>query len=393
MPTIEVFEHQKLKVGAQFPTREGGTFELTSQHIDALNQYNSRQRITYFDSGYRSLRTRHYVGFVQVGKLSIEILPKADRDYATRTETAAWRALLIDMLNVAGLTLKAHDDAAQAIQRGTLLELIARSFLTALERLLHEGLAKGYRTHESNGSVFRGRLLIADNIRENAARPDRFYVRYQQFDHDTPLNRILALALDVLLELPLSATLVNKARALRAWLPPLTPSYTADFDRVKPSRNTERYRAALIFAELILKQQSPALRGGSTQVFALLFDLNQLWEAYIATLLRSVAPPELRVATQHVCKFWGGHVVRTVRPDLVIWRGDTVQWIGDTKWRVPDHTGPKDNELKQMFVYNELLKAKRSLLIYPAGKRGRKDPVESSFFVRDHSCGVATLDI
>ncbi|MCA9628850.1 MAG: hypothetical protein KC766_14325, partial [Myxococcales bacterium] len=358
-----------------------------------LHRYVSKRRLPYFELGYRSVRTRHYVGFVQVGSLSIEILPKADRDYATRSETARWRELLIDMLNVAGLTLKSHDDAAQAIQRGTLLELIARSYLTALSRLLHEGLAKGYRTHESNGSVFRGRLLIADNIRENAARPDRFYVRYQQFDHDTPLNRILALALDVLLELPLSATLVNKARGLRAWLPPLTPSYSADFERVNLTRNTERYRAALVFAELILKQRSPALRGGGSEVFALLFDMNQLWEAYIATLLRRVAPPDVRVETQHVCKFWRGHVTRTVRPDLVIWRGDAVQWIGDTKWRVPDHTGPKDNELKQMFVYNELLKAARSLLIYPSARERRQAPIVSLFFVREHSCGVATLDV
>jgi McrBC 5-methylcytosine restriction system component len=95
------------------------------------------------------------------------------------------------MLRVAlELRLQPLTSAAQKLTRSRLLDLIAQAFLAELAPLLREGLAKGYRTTQSNGAVFRGRLKIAEHLRDNFARADRFFVEYQTFDHDIELQQM-----------------------------------------------------------------------------------------------------------------------------------------------------------------------------------------------------------
>lgn len=78
------------------------------------------------------------------------------------------------MLEVAsGVRLEQASEAAQTTVRSNLIELVVRRFTAGIERLLHEGLARGYRHEEANATTFRGRLLVAEDARRNSVRPDR----------------------------------------------------------------------------------------------------------------------------------------------------------------------------------------------------------------------------
>ena len=130
------------------------------------------------------------------------------------------------------------------------------------------------------------------------------------------------------------------------------------FDRLQLGRSTARYQNALLLARMILEQLSPNLRSGQAPVFALLFDMNQLWERYVFATLRSSAGPEWHVSRQDRLTFWKPTDcnARIVRPDIVIREAKTkkVRLIADTKWKVVTNGHPSDDDLKQMFVYNEL---------------------------------------
>lgn len=245
-----------------------------------------------------------------------------------------------------------------------------------MERLLHEGLAKGYRDEQANSPAFRGRLLVAENIRANLVRADRFFVRFATWDRDIPPNRVLATTLATVVALPVSSGVRARAGICATRFPELpalrvTPGL---FDRMPLGRSTARYRDALIFARMILEQQVPELRTGRTPVFALLFDMNTLWERYIAALFRRARIPGLDVSTQESLRFWKpfGSALRTARPDIVVRRGDDVALVADTKWKILDDAAPSDSDLQQMFVYNELLAAPRALLIYPTSGGTRR---------------------
>jgi 5-methylcytosine-specific restriction enzyme subunit McrC len=139
--TLEVFEHQRLRVSDE-------TAGLRQSEFDALVRFNDAHRSQYFEVGHKQLKARSFVGYIEVGELSIEILPKADR--GASLPTAVWRDGLLEMLRVAlGLQLKPMASAAQKLTRSRLLDLVAQAYLAALAPMLHEGLAKGYRTTQS----------------------------------------------------------------------------------------------------------------------------------------------------------------------------------------------------------------------------------------------------
>jgi 5-methylcytosine-specific restriction enzyme subunit McrC len=294
------------------------------------------------------------------------------------------------MLRVAlGLRLDKLPSTSQQVTRCNLPDLMAQAYLAEVRPLLHSGLAKGYRTTQTNGHVYRGRLKVRENVRENLTRADRFFTEYQLFDHDILINRLLAAALEVLSWSPLSPGVAAEVDATLAALPEFegTSAISASFARVRLTRATQRYAPALRYAELILTQQGPQLRAGRDHVFALLFDMNILWERYVAVLLRRVAPPGLTVHTQERHPFWlpERRPVRRVRPDIVVRTADSdVRLVIDTKWKVPTNGLPSDDDLKQMFVYNELLGGARAALLYP--RTSISVEASGSYAARAHAC-------
>jgi 5-methylcytosine-specific restriction enzyme subunit McrC len=146
---------------------------------------------------------------------------------------------------------------------------------------------------------------------------------------------------------------------------------------------------------MILEQRAPELRAGAAPVLSVLFDMNVLWERYVASLFRRVAGRRFEVSTQEAIPLWQepGAPRRFVRPDIVVRApgGKAVLLIADTKWKVAPDGAPSDDDLKQMFVYNELLHAPRAVLLYPitGPSTGRAGLYEG----RSHRCETLHLGV
>jgi 5-methylcytosine-specific restriction enzyme subunit McrC len=226
----------------------------------------------------------------------------------------------------------------------------------------------------------------------------RFYVRYQTYDRDIAVNRILCAALDALSSLSLSSGAIARAAACRAAFPDLGPARLGSdtFERIVLGRSTARYRDALVLARMILERDAPELRAGRVPVFAMLFDMNMLWERYVAALFRRAGVSELVVSTQESQRFWkpAGRPSRAVRPDIVARLTATGRavLVVDTKWKVPPSGSPSDDDLRQMFVYNEILETPRALLVYPSVS---PTAVEQAgvYEKRGHACSTVHLGL
>jgi 5-methylcytosine-specific restriction enzyme subunit McrC len=388
--TLSVYEHGSLHVAPG---------QLTQAQLDALARFNDAHCQRYFRLGHRRIIATSFVGYVQVGKLGIEILPKLDRGAPEGSKAAPWQSFLLEMLRVAlGLQLHSPTSAARALGRPTLLDLVALRFVTEVERLLHQGLAKGYRENESNGSVFRGRLLVGAHARANCARADRFYVRYSTFDRDVRINRILAAALGILTHQTLSPAVRVRVGAAATVFPEVSSgAVTAeDCDRVCLTRSTLRYREAMTLARMILQHRAPELRGGLHEVFAVLFDMNVLWETYVGWLLRRAAPAGCDVLLQESRPFWQPRPgsARKVRPDMVLRDRSASRFVlvADAKWKALEGGIPDDDHLKQMFVYNHLFQANQGVLIHPTASEGQRR-LSGTYLDRDHRCGTAEIGL
>ncbi|MCR9160847.1 MAG: McrC family protein [Nannocystaceae bacterium] len=380
--TIRVFEHGVLRCGR----------ELNDRQFHALLAFNDAEGGDYFRAGHRKIRFRHYVGFLQVGGLAIEVLPKADKDAGGE---APWRDALIDMLRIVGsLRLNRSTEAQLRTRDASLLELYVLHFVGLTDRILREGLAKGYRRVQRNRPVFRGRLLLDQQLRKNAARPHFSFTEQAVFDQNTLPNSTLRAALEVVRHIPLSSTTRAEVdRVLLAFPDHVQPCVDLPaLARLRLGRNTVRYAEALTLAALILRHHRPDLAHGRTEVFSLMLDMNALWERYVLALLRRIAPEHVTVRGQDSRPFWKavGSSARSIRPDAVLYDGQTPRLVVDTKWKRPPNDRPASGDLQQMFAYNELFGCPDSTLLYPGDPtRGHR----GGFIEKEHGCRVAFVDL
>jgi 5-methylcytosine-specific restriction enzyme subunit McrC len=395
---IQVFEHQVLRIGEQ---------GFTDAHFDALVLFNQRHADEFFVVRHNSLKFTSYVGVLQVGGLTIEVLPKADR--AEIGGKQKWHGALIDMLRACGhLRLAAESSADLRLRRASLFDLYMEVFLADVEGLLHQGLVKKYRQIAGNVTALKGRLVFSRDIAENLVHRERFFTAHQHYDRNNPFNRILRRAVRIVAATTRVDALRRRAGTLLTWMEGIDDTAVTEqtFQRLAFDRNTERYRPAVSLARLIILNYQPDVRQGGHDVLAILFDMNELFETYVLRQLKRTAgmsEGRVEVEGQRKRPFWAraGATPRHIRPDILVTLrspdGTRETVVLDTKWKLPTAAHPDDADLKQMYAYNRQFGATRSFLIYPHVS-GRCD-VRGQFAApthepgASHSCGMWFVDL
>lgn len=396
---IQVFEHTVLPVGVKFtPTR-----------FDRLVQYNERHGNRFFDVGHNRIHFRNYVGVIQVGNLTIEILPKADKTPESETQKKKWQRALVEMLKQSGfIRLTSLSDARLRLRSSSLLDIYFESFLAAVEDLVHHGLVRKYRQTCGNLTALKGRLLFQQHISRNLVHRERFFTEHSFYDRNNPFNQILRVALDVLCRVCTNQHLAAIARSLSISFEDVAEIAVNErtFERLPHTRNTERYRRALQLARLIILNYNPDVQSGRDDVLAILFDMNVLFERFVYTQLKRAEakqpPHTIAFKAQASRHFWMADRMRkSIRPDIVaqIGAGPVHERIVlDTKWKIPADGRPADSDLHQMHTYNVQFGARRSLLLYPrvcakGDVRGTFAMAEPPLHAFDHACGMLFIEL
>jgi len=354
---IQRYERELVEVG-----QDG----FTAEHLEALAIWNQRNQNRFFEIEHQRLRCKQFVGVVQVGRLVIEILPKADRD---DEDLARWHNALLTMLQkVHGLRLYPADKANLSLRRTNLMDLFLDQFVKELHALVHAGLVKKYHPKRSNQAALKGRLDFPRHLRMNLVHRERFAVIHQAYDTDHVLHSVFKEALWIVEHTCTNADIVGRAQDVNwAFENVIGRAIVAStFDHIRLDRKTAPYAEALQLAELIILNYNPDLRSGREPVLSILFDMEILWEKFIHRLLARRCPDGWRLIGQDSERFWEH---RTVKPDLVFTQGGQVRLIADTKWKVPDDDEPSIADLRQMFAYNMRFVSRRSMLLYPGKSR------------------------
>ena len=168
---IQCFEHERWPV----PEEHMG-------HFESLVSFNDRNGNRFFDVGNRCIKFRHYVGVIQVGNLTLEILPKLDRESGDKTKM---RDHLISMLHRTGiLPLEDVGPASLHTIHGSLFDLYLELFLRRVWQIVHAGIPKRYSLVQGNERFLRGHLLMNRHIMRNMFDKSRFFEEYQHFSKD-----------------------------------------------------------------------------------------------------------------------------------------------------------------------------------------------------------------
>ncbi|MEP6728581.1 MAG: restriction endonuclease [Bacteroidota bacterium] len=386
---IRVSEFEKLYYDDTKPFKQ--------KHWEVLCRYQEEQnkkregRIEYYRILNKGIQFTNFVGVIQAGKLTVEILPKTDRHQTTAANITAeelaiadkassnskkdWHAVLLQMLRECRLLkINQVNYASLRLKSNSILDSYIELFLSETEKLLHEGLVKKYRKTEGNSLAMKGQLLFAKNINSNLVHKERFYVRYTEYNRINVFNQLLYKTLCIIPSISSNPWLADRVNRLLLDFPEMPDCKVSatTFEKLVFDRKTERYKEALLISKMLLLNFRPDITGGTENVIAILFDMNKLWEEFVyRRLKKEEINYGITVQRQQSANFWQPALfgrVKTIRPDIVIKTGSEIIII-DTKWKIVEDLKPSDEDLKQMFVYNLFWTCERSILLYPSSKR------------------------
>ncbi|MFN8296357.1 MAG: hypothetical protein U0T69_09195 [Chitinophagales bacterium] len=354
---IQVFEHQKLRYDDNSSFRK--------HHFDAIVQFNEKNQNKYFTPIHKGVLFNSYVGVIQVGVLTIEILPKADKN--DDSDKNLWQKVLLNMLKVCKY-IKVDNVSETNLKKryNSILEVYFEMYLNELEFLIKNGLIKKYRRVQGNQLALRGKLLFRQNIQKNLVHKEKFYCEHQVYDTEHLIHQILLRGLMVLDNL-LNNHLRDKLNRILFEFEDIQEITinAKHFENIALNRKSIPYKDAIDIAKMLILNYSPSINSGQDNMLTLLFDMNKLWEEFIYRILQRNKPEGFFISYQNSKKFWEN---KTIRPDIVIEYKDGEifkRFIIDTKWKIVDSNNPSDDDLKQMFAYNLYWKSEKSILLYP----------------------------
>ena len=311
--------------------------------------------------GGKFIQARNYVGVLQTKSgLTIEILPKiADKNDAERS-----KAVFIKMLRtLKNFPFKSSNLASLKTQNLPLLEIFISMFLCELEALVKKGIKSDYVALEENLNFLKGKLNINEQIKRNSIHKERFYVGYSKFLSDIKINQIIKTTLKFLYKKSNSSKNQQKIREFLFIFDEVSEceDYKNFFAKLVINRQVKHYEQTLLWCKIFLLSNSFTPYKGDDLAFALLFDMNALFESYVGDFIKKSFPGTI---LQHSEK----HLVEEpksfkLRPDIFL----ESKFIADTKWKI---IKSKDDisqaDLYQLYAYGKKHPCDGKLhLIYP----------------------------
>jgi 5-methylcytosine-specific restriction enzyme subunit McrC len=374
----------RLRPDAEPP--EGG---LDAQWLDArlfdrLREYDFRRRDgAVFAWRHEDASAGQWVGVIQLPGLVVELLPKIEGDGDSQEDAVSLaRDNLLAMLAESGdVPLRARDLASLSTRKAPLHEALVALFARRLLAELLRGPDRSY-VHESDDlRTIRGKLLVGRHVSRNAARRERFTCAFEEYSIDTALSRVLLATCRALLGMA-SADTTREALS-HCVLVLQDVGDVGDplpwLDRVVLTRQNERFAELLVFCRMVLQQLAPTARAGRASTFSLLFDMDRVFEGFIAGFLRRRVLPDLpdtRVLPQargrrdYLLRAEDGLDALRLKPDLLV-EAPTARLVIDTKWKRlggKSHErsgGVSSGDLYQLAAYTRRFGVARSVLLYP----------------------------
>lgn len=338
------------------------------------------------------LTAQNFVGVIVTDDgTTIEILPKisteADKTEVRKTFLKMLRSLRQSPDN------KIFDQASLSSTKMHLLEIFIDMFCREVENLIRKGLKSDYVVQNKNEFFLKGKLDLKKHLQHNFVHKERFFVAFDEYVMDTPENCLIKTTIDLLFNKTRNGKNKKRLREMKFVFDEVKQSkdIKSDFTRIKEDRTMRGYQLTLQWCRVFLAQESFTSFYGKNIAFALLFDMNKVFEDYVAHCLRQGGEYE-NVTTQQS----GESLIEyrkpkfNLRPDLFLYpQNDVPRIIADTKWKLINNDAGKkwgisQSDIYQMFAYGKKFNCKQIQLIYPKNENFEKsEAIEKMYFEYD----------
>ncbi|QNM91197.1 McrC family protein [Aliarcobacter cryaerophilus] len=325
-------------------------------------------KITTKNGFGKVLQAQNYVGVIQTKDgTTIEILPKIKN-----ATTEKSKDILIKMLktlknspfkNLSVVNLKSS--------KIPLFEIFISMFLEELTVLVRNGIKSDYISKEENLKFLKGKLKISEQIKYNTIHKERFFVQYEEFISNRVENSIIKTTLQFLYN---KSKLNKNQQRIREFLfvfdeIEISHNIKTDFSKIKLNRQMKDYEQVLLWCKTFLFENSFSLYKGNDIAFALLFDMNLLFESFVYSYLKKSSNfQDIKSQDKtHYLAYENGIGRFRLKPDIVINGGKI---IADTKWKILSedkaYNGVLQDDMYQLYAYGTKYdNCEKIYLIYP----------------------------
>ena len=346
---------------------EKTTFEAIEKFV-LENETEQYLKITTKKGFGKVLQAQNYVGVIQTKDgTTIEILPKIKNATIEKSKD-----ILIKMLKtLKNSPFKNLSVANLKSSKIPLFEIFISMFLEELTVLVRNGIKSDYISKEENLKFLKGKLKISEQIKYNTIHKERFFVQYEEFISNRVENRLIKTTLQFLYN---KSKLNKNQQRIREFLfvfdeIEISHNIKTDFSKIKLNRQMKDYEQVLLWCKTFLFENSFSPYKGNDIAFALLFDMNLLFESFVYSYLKKSSnfqDIKSQDRTHHLA-YENGIGRFRLKPDIVINGGKI---IADTKWKIlsedKSYNGVSQADMYQLYAYGTKYdNCEKIYLIYP----------------------------
>lgn len=251
-------------------TRDGGYKAEFEMLADMLNHCDNDLKKFIIMNG-KNIRTSAHAGAIRlINDTQIEILPKAGSIQASKT-------LMLNKFCSAADLPYSYSEISESVKKDeAFIEFFVEMFITECMSIIKRGLISEYRTIEENSNILRGRLMFAENIRNNFYHSEKFYVQYEEFTIDKAENRLMKSAAEIFLKITGIHQNITQLRHILRYLDGVNYSenFDDDFARCMDSRNSKKYVNMLNICRMFMQNHSIKQYSDKNVIYAMFWQNN-----------------------------------------------------------------------------------------------------------------------
>ena len=365
---LKEFEYLQYKDNTKDNFIKKETFDSLEKFVLENEKTAQYLKITTKNGFGKVLQAQNYVGVIQTKDgTTIEILPKIKN-----ATTEKSKDILIKMLKtLKNSPFKNLSVANLKSSKIPLFEIFISMFLEELTVLVRNGIKSDYISKEENLKFLKGKLKISEQIKYNTIHKERFFVQYEEFISNRVENRLIKTTLQFLYN---KSKLNKNQQRIREFLfvfdeIEISHNIKTDFSKIKLNRQMKDYEQVLLWCKTFLFENSFSPYRGNDVAFALLFDMNLLFESFVYSYLKKSSnfqDIKSQDRTHHLA-YENGIGRFRLKPDIVINGGKI---IADTKWKILSedkaYNGVLQDDMYQLYAYGTKYdNCEKIYLIYP----------------------------
>ena len=365
---LKEFEYLQYKDNTKDNFIKKETFDSLEKFVLENEKTAQYLKITTKNGFGKVLQAQNYVGVIQTKDgTTIEILPKIKN-----ATTEKSKDILIKMLKtLKNSPFKNLSVANLKSSKIPLFEIFISMFLEELTVLVRNGIKSDYISKEENLKFLKGKLKISEQIKYNTIHKERFFVQYEEFISNRVENRLIKTTLQFLYN---KSKLNKNQQRIREFLfvfdeIEISHNIKTDFSKIKLNRQMKDYEQVLLWCKTFLLENSFSPYKGNDIAFALLFDMNLLFESFVYSYLKKSSnfqDIKSQDRTHHLA-YENGIGRFRLKPDIVINSGKI---IADTKWKILSedkaYNGVLQDDMYQLYAYGTKYdNCEKIYLIYP----------------------------